>query len=145
MPTTNFRLSALVLASLSLIIMSSAHSQPAGINYDESKVPPYTLPDPLVLSTGSQVSDAKTWREKRRPEVLTLFETHVYGRTPKESGGFNSKITSLDEHALGGKARRKEVEIYLTGRSNGPTMNLLLYIPSAQKKPAPAFLGLNFK
>jgi hypothetical protein len=56
--------------------------------YDESKVPLYTLPDPLVLQNGEQVKNTKTWIKKRRPELLNLFATTVYGRTmegrPKE-------------------------------------------------------------
>ena len=51
-------------------------SEVAGIpvNYDESKVGSYTLPDPLVLANGKPVRDAKTWTEKRRPEIVRLFE-----------------------------------------------------------------------
>ena len=49
--------------------------------YDESKVPKYTLPDPLVLLNGKKVRDAETWTKKRWPENLRLFESHVYGRT----------------------------------------------------------------
>ena len=40
------------------------------ILYDEERVPIYTLPDPLVMSDGTEVTDASTWRAKRRPEIL---------------------------------------------------------------------------
>lgn len=36
----------------------NAQQQP-GANYDESKVPTYTLPDPLRLSSGEKVNDAQ--------------------------------------------------------------------------------------
>ena len=53
-------------------------------NYDEAKANPYpTLPDALVLKNGKKVKDAKTWWDKRRPEILEDFEREVYGRTPK--------------------------------------------------------------
>ena len=42
----------------------------AQTNYDESKVPEYTLPDPLVAADGTKVTDAETWLAKRRPEIL---------------------------------------------------------------------------
>jgi hypothetical protein len=48
------------------------HQTPSA-NYDESKVPPYVLPDPLVRLNGKKGKDAKTWQEKRRPEILGLF------------------------------------------------------------------------
>ena len=51
-------------------------------NYNESKVPDYDLPDPLTTLDGKRVRDKKTWRKQRRPEILKLFEKHVYGRAP---------------------------------------------------------------
>ena len=51
-------------------------------NYDESLVPKYELPDPLVLLSGKRVTDVKTWKRLRRPEILKLFQDHVYGRAP---------------------------------------------------------------
>jgi hypothetical protein len=59
-----------------------AAAQPPGINYDESRVPEYTLPDPLVCEDGTVVDHPELWREKRRPEILELFQTQVYGRSP---------------------------------------------------------------
>src|SRR5688500_12785374 len=51
-------------------------------NYDGAKVPPYTLPDPLVMANGVRVADADAWRTRRRPEILRLYETEIYGRIP---------------------------------------------------------------
>src|SRR5207253_2560726 len=60
------------LAAIFLFLILSpvmdAQTQPKPENHDESKVPPYSLPDPLVLSNGQKVNDAQAWREKRRPE-----------------------------------------------------------------------------
>jgi hypothetical protein len=44
------------------------------VNYEESLVGTYTLPDPLVLANGQPVRDAKTWYGQRRPEIVRLFE-----------------------------------------------------------------------
>ncbi len=35
-------------------------------NYSEQRVPKYTLPNPLVLSDGTKVTNARTWRSNRR-------------------------------------------------------------------------------
>ena len=59
-------------------------AMPATIS-DEAKVPPYTLPDPLVCAEGRKVTDAKTWNEVRRPEVFRLVEENMFGRTPDTS------------------------------------------------------------
>ena len=52
------------------------------VNYDEALVGSYTLPDPLVLANGKPVRDAKTWFQKRRPEIVRLFEENQFGRSP---------------------------------------------------------------
>jgi hypothetical protein len=114
-------------------------------NYDESKVPQYTLPDPLLMANGRKVADAKMWQTARRPEILELFRTHVYGRSPGRPAKITFEITSLDRKALGGLATRKEISVFFTGKKDGPKMDILLYLPNDAKTRVPAFLGLNFE
>ena len=145
----NANRSRIVLLRLTAVLLGMAAApswaaQPPAANYDEAKVPVYTLPDPLVLSNGAKVRSAAVWREKRRPELLGLFETHVYGRSPRRPKTMLFEVTSLDRQALGGLTTRKEVSIWFNDRKEGPRMDLVLYVPNGGTKPAPAFLGLNF-
>ena len=72
-------------------------------NYDESKVAPYTLPDPLKLQSGELVRDAETWFKKRRPEILELFRTEYIGHVPANAPQVKWEVTSTDPKAKGGK------------------------------------------
>lgn len=132
-----------VALSMVVLLIGYAQAQPPA-NYDEAKVPKYTLPDPLVLANGERVTDAKTWLERRRPEVLRLFENQVYGKTPSATKGVKFEVRSVAKDALGGLATRKQITIRFSGDPKGPKMDLLVYLPSAAKKPVPAFVGLNF-
>ena len=113
-------------------------------NYDESRVPDYKLPDPLVLAEGTPVIDARTWWEQRRPEILGLFEQQMYGRAPARPESMSFTATALDPEALDGKATRREVSICFTGREEDPKMSILVYLPNDLPRPLPAFVGLNF-
>src|SRR5437868_9604442 len=126
-------------------MINDSEAQPKDANYDEAKVGEYTLPDPLRMENGDRVTDGKMWREKRRPELLRLFETHVYGRSPGRPSGLSFEKTSEDKNALGGIATRREIAIYLTKDHSGPRLDLLVYVPNAASRPVPAFLGLNFE
>lgn len=117
---------------------------PKDANYDEAKVPAYVLPDPLTLSGGGPVKDADTWRGKRRPEILRLYEENVYGRSPGKPDGVKVEVVEVEPRALGGAATRKQVRVLLTGRADGPALDLLVYLPNPHKGPSPVFLGLNF-
>ena len=113
--------------------------------YDEAKVPQYTLPDPLTMSDGSKVKDAKTWQAKRRSEILELFRTHMYGRAPiGRPPNLTFNLFDNDSHALNGLATRKQITIYPTGKQDDPAFDLLLYLPNQAKEPVPTFLILNF-
>lgn len=127
-----------------LLMGPEAYAQPRGFNYDESKVPKYSLPDPLVLANGERVADAETWRTRRRAEVLELFETHVYGRSPGRPESMTFKVTSVDATALNGKAIRKEISVHFGRETDGQKMDILVYLPAKAKNSVPAFLGLNF-
>ena len=113
---------------------------------DEAKVPPYTLPDPLVCADGRKVTDAKTWNEVRRPEVFRLVEENMFGRTPDTSKLQADAVVEIREQsrdAFGGKATRTQFKVWPIGKK-GPSFDMLLYVPNAAKRPAPVFVGLNF-
>ena len=135
-----------VLSAAVLVVQSQAVAQPAGANYGESKVPEYTLPDPLMADDGSKITSPERWRESRRPEILRQFEDLMYGKTP---GGrpeaMRWEVVESADDALGGTARRKQVRIFFDGEADGPRMDLLLYTPADATGPVPTFLGLNFK
>jgi hypothetical protein len=114
-------------------------------NYDEQKVPDYTLPDPLVMSDGTKVTNGQTWEARRRPEILELFKTYVYGRAPVDRPkDMTFKVFDLERQALGGLATRKQVEVNFTGQQDGPGMDILMYLPNERKRPVPTFVILNF-
>jgi len=114
------------------------------VNYDEANVPAYTLPDPLQMANGARVLDAQTWFEQRRPEILHLFETEVYGKMPDRTGEEYAEVTAIDKNALDGQATRQEITLHFTRQALGPQLHLLLYLPNGQPKSTPIFLGLNF-
>lgn len=129
---------------LSVGTFHAASAQRAETNYDESQVPSYTLPDPLIAEDGQVIDTASLWWEKRRPEILELFQREVYGRSPGRPESMVFQVTSVDDQALESKAIRKEVSVLFTGESDGPKMDVLIYQPVAAEGPVPVFLGLNF-
>jgi hypothetical protein len=114
------------------------------INYDENKIPAYELPDPLILSDGTQVTDVQAWVERRRPEIRALFDQHVYGRSPGRPEGMTFQVTSVDATALDSVATRKEVSVYFKNAQERPRMDILLYLPNDRSGPVPTFVGLGF-
>jgi hypothetical protein len=51
---------------------------------------------------------------------------------------------SIARDALKGKATRKEVVVYFSGKKDGPRMDILMFVPNGQTTPVPLFVGLNF-
>src|SRR3546814_13162305 len=82
-------------------------------NADEAKVAPYRLPDPLTMADGKRVTSAAEWTARRRPELLALFQRHIYGVTPPAPAALPAVVPDLDRPAPGGPAVPK------TGRSAG--------------------------
>jgi hypothetical protein len=113
--------------------------------YDEAKVPPYTLPDPLLLLNGKKVTSTRTWTKKRRPEILRLFETNVYGRTMAGRPKAMSWTVTTNDTSPAPGASVKTVVIYFAGKEdeadkNAPKMVLQILLPANAKKPVPVFL-----
>ena len=60
----NPRCIAVLIATVLCALGSRASAQPAEANYDESKVPEYTLPDPLITAGGERVESADQWHQE---------------------------------------------------------------------------------
>lgn len=111
------------------------------MNYDELKVGTYTLPDPLVLSDGKPLGDAKTWVERRRPEIVRLFEENEYGRSPARPSGMTFEVSEKATRVFDGKAIRRQVIVHF---STDKKMTVLMYLPAQSTKPVPFLLHLSF-
>ena len=114
------------------------------VNYDEAKVGTYTLPDPLTLANGKKVEDAKTWYQKRRPEILKLFEEDQYGAIPAPLPGLHFEVFDKGTPAFDGKAIRRQVTIHFAAGDNAPKADLLIYLPADAKGPVPLLLNAGF-
>ncbi|MBR4977228.1 MAG: hypothetical protein IKY61_09240, partial [Thermoguttaceae bacterium] len=140
---------ALAATAATLVLTGAAASFAQKIpapNYDEAKVPQFELPDPLVAADGTKIATAEDWRAKRRPELLDLFSSQMFGKRPSvapEKIAFEE--LTVDANALGGKATRKEIRIYFDAPNKTPKADLLLYVPNERKGPAPVFLMPNFE
>ena len=128
-----------------LVITTSLIAQPKGYNYDEAKIPKFTLPDPLIMADGAPVKSIKQWETQRRPEILELFKKEMYGGAPGKPAKLSYFVLSHHKNVLGGKADRKQVEVRFAGTGKGPRMTILIYLPARAKGPVPTFLTLNFR
>jgi hypothetical protein len=127
------------------------------VNYDEAKVGTYALPDALTMANGKPVRDAKTWTQKRRPEIVKLFATEQYGIAPGRPEGESFDVFDKGTPAFGGKAVRKQILIYLSKDKGGfakgadgqpdanwPAIQMVEYLPVGAKGPVPMFLSISF-
>lgn len=111
-------------------------------NYDESKVPAYTLPNLLETVKGKKVRDKREWEQIRRPEILRLFENHVYGRMLWDFDSMRHAIVETP-NAMNGKAHLKEIEIKIYRKGNSVILNVVLFLPTNVTESVPVFLLIN--
>lgn len=134
-----------ITAVLQVQSANQAMAQPKGFNYDESKVPQFTLPSLLQNNDGLPTKTAEEWTSVRRPEILELFRTHVFGSIPPTVPKLRSRVRSQKDDALDGSAVRREITVFFTDDDDGPQMDILVYTPANAKTAVPCFLGFNFK
>ncbi len=119
-------------------------TQPRAIDREEHNVPPYTVPDVLTTVDGVQVTTADQWQRLRRPEIVSLFQQHVYGIVPDAAVRVAHTVLAEDS-ALADTASRRQIRITLTTAARSTSMDCLLYMPKGKQAHGfPLFLGLNF-
>lgn len=112
-------------------------------NYDESKVPAYTLPEVLKTKAKKVVRNKSDWEKTRRAEILHLFEENIYGQMPKAMDSLKFSVINSNKIAMDGRAILKEVVIEVFENEKSVKINLVLFVPVNVPKPVPAFVLIN--
>lgn len=108
-----------------------------GFNFEEARVPPYTLPDLLGAAEAK-----KAWGRRRR-EILELFRSNVYGRSPGRPARARFRIREENPRAVGGAATLKRIVVESGRAARTHSFELTVLLPNSLTKPAPLFLLLN--
>lgn len=132
-------------ASLFIWLLTTLVCAQQNVNYDESKVPAYLLPDLLQGNNEEKITSIEQWETQRRPELLELFASQIYGRTPEENIKVTYETMIEDPYAMGGKATSKQVKFIFSNGKKEVEALLLMYVPNKPTGKVPVFVGYNYK
>ncbi len=113
-------------------------------NYDESKIHPYTLEDPLAFADGTKLASPADW-PKRRAEILEIFAKEMYGQPPPAPEAVVTEVWDVKENVLAGYCVRKQVKMWFKKDKTGPCVNWVIFAPRHAKGPSPIILFLNYR
>ena len=140
-----------VLILLSLIasshqLFAQAKEWESDVIYSERQVPFYELPDPLVTVEGKKVTTPEEWTNLRRPQIMAMFASTIYGRVPQPDDPVQQtfEVLSVDPHFLDGRCTRKLLLAHFKNRRGSIDMHIAVFTPNGLGKPAPVLLRMGF-
>jgi hypothetical protein len=102
-----------------------------GVNYTESRVGTFELPDALAGTQG-RVRDPAGWAP-RRAEILELFRQHVYGRSPGKPDRLTFEEVERNDRAMDGAATLQRVAIVSSWQGRTHRFHLTLFLPRSAR------------
>lgn len=111
-------------------------------NYDEMKVAPYTLENPLAFADGRPVSSPADW-SARRAEILEIFAHEMYGVEPPMPEALVTELIESGE-TLGGLGERRQYRMWFKTDKSGPYLDWLVILPKHRPGHLPVVLFLNY-
>jgi hypothetical protein len=147
-----FTLTALLAVSIAAAAQGTGwHAKPEVVqrntkqrpefNYDEAGIKPYELPDPLWMRT-ARVRTPQEWKA-RRTELIELFRTDVYGRSPGKPAALRFETIEEKPSAMDGAATLKRIAVRSQHDGREHQFDLTLFLPNAPRGPVALFLLLN--
>ena len=128
-----------LLAALIAVAGTSFARKP---NYDESKVAPYTLADPLSFADGRKLKTPSQWPERRK-EILDIFAREMYGVEPPQPEALVCETFEKGD-TLAGLAVREQVRMWFRKDKTGPHIDWLIVRPAHARDRVPPILMLNY-
>ncbi len=124
-------------------IVEARTSSSSAFNYDESKVPEFSLPDPLLSDEGIQISSPEAWRSSRREELLEIFRNEVYGRRPSTNYELSFDLLKEDPKAFEGKAIARELTATVRIDERSYSFPFVVFLPNQRSGKVPAVVHIN--
>lgn len=137
-------LPVILLSGFMLFSVGIAYGQEEA-NYEESKVPDYTLPALFEAEDGGTVESVKGWELYRRREIVRFFEEEVYGNVPEHFEAIRFEAVREQPDVMEGAALLREVDITVGRNGRQLTIRLNLFIPNSVDGAAPVFLLINHR
>ena len=124
---------------------SGDEKAPNHANYDESRANPFpNLPDPLTLNNGEKVTTPKVWWERRRPELVSIFDAEVYGRVPSNLPKVTWTVAAVDHEMIGFNPVTAKDIIGEVDNSADPAIKVKIHMtlvtPARAKGPVPVLM-----
>lgn len=124
------------------LCLTTAMAQDFQPNYDEAKVPAYKLP-PLIDADTAQAKDFPGAWQKRRAELLQIFEEQMFGTAPSQS--YSLEFEQVESGpSCDGAALRQQWRVTVVTQHGRLPIDLVVFTPAKTTTPVPCFLGLNF-
>ena len=115
------------VADPALVASSAANNK--DFNYEESRVPEYTLPDPLRGESGTLVVDAGGW-PSRREETMKLFRSNVYGSRPTTDYRVTFEVTAEKQGLFELNATGRAVTVTISSGAEKFSFPMLVFLPA---------------
>jgi hypothetical protein len=115
-----------------------------GINFDESRVPKYQLPDPLSLESEDSrpITNAQDWMTRRRPVLLQLFRENVYGVRPTTEYKIEYEEVARREDAFGIGATARQIRATVRARERSHSFDFVIVVPRSETR-VPLIVHIN--
>ena len=121
----SIRLKALVALVGAATALGAAARAP---NYDEAKVAPYALEDPLTFADGTKLTSPDQW-PARRAEIVGIFAREMYGREPPPPEAVETEM--FEEGAVfDGLGIRRQYHMWFRRDRSGPRVDWVLFLPN---------------
>jgi lysophospholipase L1-like esterase len=122
---------------------------PNAANYDEATANPYPeLPEILKTAAGQTVDTPELWWTKRRPEIVELLESELYGRIPKNVPHIKWEVRQVRDVDAGGKPAIQKELVGVVDNSACPdiqiNISMSLTLPKEASGPVPVLISFGW-
>ncbi|MDG2390978.1 MAG: acetylxylan esterase [Planctomycetaceae bacterium] len=124
-------------------VLKKFEARGGDFNYDEAKIPEYSLPDALVSQSGQKITDPASWKNLRRPELLQLFRDTMYGNRPETEYAVTYELLEEKKDLFEGAATGRSMKATVTIGDRSYSYPFTLFIPNGKFQAVPAVIHIN--